>query len=424
MSAEVKQSRRSQQVPSPVSDEQEGIGALRCPGVVLFGSGVSSALGRLVGQYGERVLVCTGPALATGPHVAHVVTTLREAGLKVSVLDAAVPELPLDVVLEAVSEARPLRPDCLVGLGGGSCLDLAKLVSLGLTTDEPFDSFYGERKVAHPVKPVIGVPTTAGTGSEVTPVAVVADPDQEMKVGISSEHLIPRAAVCDPALTLGAPPTVTAHAGIDALAHAIEAFTAKPRSTWADAEDRVFVGKNLLSDPLALAAVSRIAPHLQDAISDSPTARKQVLEGSLCAALAFGTAGTAAAHALQYPLGTRTKTPHGLGTGVLLPYAMRFNREVRAAELGAIAQAMGCEEHSADAAIDAVVELGHSIGLPRSLAELGLSRDELPTLADQAIGITRLVSNNPRTLDRDGALTILEAAWYGDIKRIPAYGAV
>jgi len=103
---------------------------------------------------------------------------------------------------------------------------------------------------------------------------------------------------------------------------------------------------------------------------------------------------------------------------------MRFHREVRAAELGAIAQAMGCEEHSADAAIDAVVELGHSIGLPRSLAELGLSRDELPSLADQALGITRLVSNNPRTLDRDGALSILEAAWYGDVKRIPAYGAV
>jgi alcohol dehydrogenase class IV len=409
----------AQQTARLSTAHNEGIGVLRCPGVVLFGNGVSRALGRLVAQFGERVLVCTDSALASGPHVAHVLAVLRDAGLTVSILDAAVPELPLEVVERAVGEAGPRRPDCVVGVGGGSCLDLAKLVALGLTSDEPFQSFYGERKVKHAVKPVIGVPTTAGTGSEVSPVAVVSDPGQAMKVGISSEHLIPRAAVCDPALTLGAPPAVTAYAGIDALAHAIEAFTALSRTSWGAVEDRVFVGKNLLSDPLALRAVSRIGPHLRDAIDDSLQARSAVLEGSLCAALAFGTAGTAVAHALQYPLGARTKTPHGLGTGMLLPYAMRFHRDVRAAELSEIAQALGCADHSADAAIDAVVELGRSIGLPSSLAELGLSRDELPTVAEQALTITRLVSNNPRRLDFDGALTILEAAWFGDVTRIP-----
>lgn len=422
MSAEDQPSREALRAPVAASVENEGIGVLRCPSVVLFGDGVSSALGRLAVQFGQRALVCTDPALATGPHVTRVVSILRNAGLTVSILDAAVPELPLEVVTRAVGEARPRRPDCLVGVGGGSCLDLAKLVALGLTSDEPFESFYGERKVRHPVKPVIGVPTTAGTGSEVTPVAVVSDPKQAMKVGVSSEHLIPRAAVCDPALTLGAPPTVTAHAGIDALAHAIEAFTAMPRN-WEAAQDRVFVGKNVLSDPLAITAISRIAPNLREAMEDSPSARKDVLEGSLCAALAFGSAGTAAAHALQYPLGARTKTPHGLGTGMLLPYVMRFHREVRAAQLGEIAQAMGCVEHSADAAIDAVVDLTRAIGLPASIAELGVSRDELLSIADQALGITRLVTNNPRPLDRDGAMTILDAAWHGDVTRIPVNGS-
>ncbi len=401
-----------------------GIGVLRCPEVVLFGNGVSSALGRIAAQFGQRILVCTDPVLAAGPHVAHVVDVLRSAGLTVSVLDAAVPELPLETAVRAVSDARPRRPECLVGVGGGSCLDLAKLVALGLTAGDQFEDYYGERRVPHRPLPVIGVPTTAGTGSEITPVAVVSDPRQAMKVGISSEFLIPRAAVCDPALTLGAPPTVTAHAGIDALAHAIEAFTAMPRSSWEAVQDRVFVGKNLLSDPLALTAVSRIAPRLREAIDDSPSARSSVLEGSMCAALAFGTAGTAAAHALQYPIGARTKTPHGLGVGMLLPYVMRFHRGVRAAELTEIAKAMGCDEHNADAAIDAVVRLVREIGLPASLAELGLSREELPAIADQALGITRLVSNNPRPLDHDGAMAILEAAWHGDVMRIPVDGYI
>jgi alcohol dehydrogenase len=397
-----------------------GIGQLRAPGTVRFGIGSHASLGRLASSLGERITICTDARLANGPHVARATRVLRAAGLTVSVLDAAAPELPIDVIEAAVGVARGQRPDCLVGLGGGSCLDLAKLVSLGLSHDGPASLYYGENQVPGPVLPTIGVPTTAGTGSEVTPVAVLFDAELDLKVGISSGHLIPRAAICDPELTLGAPTHVTAHAGIDALAHAIEAYTAMVREDWKSIDSRVFVGKNTLSDTFALSAVRHIAPHLATAIEDNLGARSHVLEGSLRAALAFGTAGTAAAHALQYPLGAKTRTPHGLGIGLLLPYVMAFNRPAREPELARIADAMGCEEKSADAAIAAVASLAREIGLPASLKDIGVAREDLEPLAEGALTIDRLVSNNPRELTLAGAVSILEAAWFGDISRVSA----
>lgn len=396
------------------------IGALRPPRTVLFGTGLlaSATLVPLVRAHGRRVVICTDPVLASGPHLRRVHDVLSAADLDVSIVDAAEPELPLASVVDAIERAGPLRPDCLVGFGGGSSLDLAKLVALGLSTNEPVDGFYGEGKVNGPTLPVIAIPTTAGTGSEVTPVAVLSDPRLEMKVGVSSPHLVPVAALCDPDVTLGAPATVTAYAGIDALAHAIEALTAVRLPDWAAAGERSFIGQNVLSSCFGLRAVERISGALEDAVGDVPEARAAVLEGSLCAGLTFATGGTAAAHALQYPLGARTKTPHGLGVGLLLAYAMRFNSRLRGAELSEIATAMGCANATPDAAIEATAALGRRIGLPDSLADLGLAREDLPEMAERAAGITRLAANNPRPLDRDGALEILTAAWYGDLSRV------
>jgi alcohol dehydrogenase len=400
--------------------ELAAIGVLRPPRAVLFGRGIASSptLPALARAHGRRVVICTDAVIAGGPHLARIRDALAGADLDVSVVDAAVPELPLESVLAAIERVRALRPDCLVGVGGGSSLDLAKLVALGLSTGEPIDSFYGDGKVSRATLPVIAVPTTAGTGSEVTPVAVLSDQRLQMKVGVSSPFLVPVAAVCDPEVTLGAPRSVTAHAGIDALAHAIEALTAVRLDGWAQAADRMFVGQNLLSSCFGLRAVERIAGSLEDALEDDPAARAAVLEGSLCAGLTFATGGTGAAHALQYPLGARTSTPHGLGVGMLLPYAMRFNAPIRAVELGQIAEAMGCSQATSDAAIDAVAALGRRIGLPGSLADLGVSLGDLPAMAGLAAGITRLAANNARPLDADGALEILTAAWHGDLSRV------
>ncbi|MEN3280546.1 MAG: hypothetical protein V7607_1686 [Solirubrobacteraceae bacterium] len=386
------------------------IGVLRAPRSIVFGEGAVDVLGDTVAAHGRRVVVCTDPVIAASPGGTRALRRLRAAGLDLAVLDQAVAELPRGAVEAAAFDARAASPDCIVGLGGGSSLDLAKLVSLLLAFRErPLESLYGEGLVPAPGLPVVAVPTTAGTGSEVTPVAVLSDPAIRLKVGIASPYLVPSAAVVDPELTYGAPPAVTAFAGIDALAHAIEAYTAVRRGDVADAAERIFVGANVLSDPYALAAVGSIAPHLRAAVDDEPGARAHVARGSLSAGIAFAAAGTAAAHALQYPIGARTGTPHGLGVGLLLAHVMRFNAEERSDELAAVAVAAGFGT-SADDAREGVARLAADVGVPRTLAELGVTADELPELAAQAAGIERLAANNPRTLNVDAALEILGAA--------------
>ncbi len=394
-------------------------GLLRPPASVLFGSGAGSQVPALAAQHGRKVLLCTDAFLASSEVGATLIASLRDAGLDVSVWDRTVAELPIDSVLEGIEFGG--EADVVVGFGGGSCIDLAKLVALGIaegiTSAERLRDFFGEKKAARPILPLVAVPTTAGTGSEVTPVAVLTDPDRALKVGISGRHLTPTAAVVDPLLTHGCPPAVTAYAGIDALAHAVEAFTARPMGSPERATKGVFVGKNRLSDQFALEAMRQIAPNLLGAIADEQSAREALAWGSLSAGLAFATAGTAAAHALQYPIGARTKTPHGLGTGLLLSAVMDFNRTACGPALAEAARAMGFagagddEERAIDRGVAGVRDLAQAAGLPSGLREIGVAADELPGIAEQASGIGRLVDNNPRPLDRDGLLEILAATW-------------
>lgn len=392
-------------------------GVLRAPRQVLLGDGAVDALGRVVARLGRRVLVCTDDYLASALPGRRAVASLHRAGLDVHVLGTALPELPKANVEETTVLARAYEPDVVVGVGGGSSLDLAKLVALGLSHDGPLESFYGENAVPGPVLPLVAVPTTAGTGSEVTPVAVLGDPERELKVGISSSHLIPWAAVCDPQLTHGAPPHVTAHAGIDALAHAIEAYCATPTERVETAAERVFTGANALTDGFALQAIRQLASGLRGAYADEPAGRAAAMHGSLAAGLAFGTAGTAAAHALQYPLGARTKTPHGLGVGLLLPYVMRFVAPVAGERLADVAIAMGAGD-SAGEAIDAVRTLAGDLGLPPTLDALGVQPEEIAPMARQAAGIERLIRNSPRHVDAQDAERIFDAALHGDLARL------
>jgi alcohol dehydrogenase len=211
---------------------------------------------------------------------------------------------------------------------------------------------------------------------------------------------------------VGAPPTVTAHAGIDALSHAVEAFmAARETPSPALVLGRPQVGKNLLSDVLALTAAREIAANLARAVEDGTDleARSGMLYGSLLAGIAFGNSGVSAAHALQFAVGAATHTSHGLGTGLLLPYVMEYNRPARPTELAALGDAMGGGD-----AVETVHALGRRIGLPASLAEIGIERAEVRTLAEQSVGIRRLIDNNPRPLDADALEAILTAAWHGD----------
>ncbi|MBL0420881.1 iron-containing alcohol dehydrogenase [Ramlibacter sp. AW1] len=401
---------------------QSTFGLMRSPQAILFGPGQRHAVGRVARALGRRALVCTDQRLSTDPQFAALRQSLLDAGAEVLVYDGTQPELPMDGVLECVALARPFAPELVLGIGGGSCMDMAKLVSLLLAhPGTTLDDCYGEFKVPGPVLPVIAMPTTAGTGSEVTPVAVVADQRRDLKVGVSSPHLIPHTAICDPELTLSCPPRLTAWAGADALTHAIEAFTATRREPTPELGlERVFVGKNLLSDACALAAISALSRHLPRAVQDGSdlAARAGVMFGALQAGLAFGTAGTAAAHAIQYPVGAITHTAHAVGVAVLMPYVMAFNRPACTASFAQIAAAMGVhaasEAAAADAAIEAVAGLLQRIGIPSTLAELGLDPQRAAWVAEQSMLAARLVTNNPRPLDEAAMARIVQAALGGE----------
>ncbi|QDB78745.1 iron-containing alcohol dehydrogenase [Georgenia wutianyii] len=398
------------------------LGVLRAPRQVVFGVGQRRALGSLTAALGSRALVCTDARFGATEEFAELVGLLEGAGVRVTVFAEVLADVPVHQVIECAALAADAEPDVVVGMGGGSCLDLAKAVAVLLTHGGVPSDYYGECRVPGPVMPVVALPTTAGTGSEVTPVAVLTDPERVSKVGISSPHLIPHTAVCDPELTVGCPPALTASAGADALSHGIEAFTAIRRPVSAElATERVFVGKNTLTDTYALMAVRQIAGALVRAWTD-PTdmaAREAMMLGATAGGFALGTAGTAVAHAIQYPVGALTHTPHGVGVGVLLPYVMEFNRPARVPELAAVALAMGAspdaaEEDLADEAIDRVAALLAAVGIPATLADLGLPADRLRWTAEQALGAARLVANNPRPVDADSLERIVRAAHSGD----------
>ncbi len=387
-------------------------GILRTPRETLFGRGAIASLVPATTALGRNVLVCSDPNILVQPDVAAALDALVRASETFVVFDGVEPDLPLACVDACLTAAAGRNIDVVVGIGGGSCIDAAKVAALLLRHPAPLERYYGENAVPGPAVPVVAVPTTAGTGSEMSPVAVVGDPGRRLKVGVSSAHLIPQVAICDPVLTLSCPPRVTGFSGIDALAHAVEAFTAavRPRD-WSDHPGAVFQGKTVFSDTFALEAVRAIGAALERAYThgDDLDAREQMLYGSLCAGVAFGNAGTAGAHALQYPIGASTSTPHGLGVGLLLPYVLRYTRDSCRPELEQIAGALGVER-SADAAIDEIARLAAAVGVPRTLAEIGVTADELPEIAAQAATVTRLVSNSPRELDEAGLLEILRDA--------------
>ena len=384
--------------------------ALRPPKEILFGKGLSTTVGTVSARLGSRALICTDERFASTPAFARIVDALTTAGLQTQVYDRVEPDVPYDSVELCVEAARSFAPEVVVGVGGGSCLDMAKCASLLLTHGGALRDYYGEFKVPGRILPVIAVPTTAGTGSEATPVAVVSDASRTLKVGISSPYLIPAAAVCDPDLTITCPPSLTAIAGADALTHAIEAFTAARRGTDPDlAQKHVFIGKSVLSDHFALLAIRLLGRSLVRAYTDGTDedARADVMMGALAAGCAFGTAGTAAAHAIQYPVGALTNTPHGLGVATLMPYVMTYNRNVSSIEMAEIGAALGLEaagrsaEAKADAAIHEVTRIFSAIGITPTLAKLGLPEEKLDWTAEQAVGIERLIKNNPRPFDLD-----------------------
>lgn len=399
-----------------------GFGILRSPRNIVFGVGQSGAVAAFARSLGSKALIVTDERLASSGTLKRLLDTLETAGVGARVFDGTIAELPLNCLRKGLEVGRSFGADLVIAIGGGSCIDAGKIIAVLLAHGgEPRD-YYGEFKIPGPILPIIALPTTSGTGSEVTPVAVVADPEEAIKVGIASPHLIPHTAICDPELTYTCPSGLTAVSGADALTHAIEAFTNRRRSLDSNTvHEHVFVGKNDLSDAYAMSAVANIAASLKLAVDDGNNlkARERLMLGALQAGLAFGTAGTAAAHAVQYPVGAMTYTAHGAGVAVMMPYVMEFNIDYCEAELAAIGSAFGLDDSGlstrrrAENAVAAVRSLFASVGIPRTIADLGIGVDQLPLVAEQALRSTRLVKNNPRPLDPGSMAILVEAAFSG-----------
>jgi len=384
---------------------------------VFFGWGVLEELRNVSQELGKRVMVCTDRNIIKSGIADRVEALLKEGGCEVLIFPEGRPEVDLKTIEASAEAARQFNPDVIIGVGGGSNMDLGKCTAILLKYPGPLQKYYGENAVPGPVVEVIGIPTTSGTGSEVSPVAVVADPDRFMKVGIATRGIIPKWALVDPSLTVSCPPHVTAHSGMDALSHAIESFCARVP------EDRspraIFVGKNPVSDSLAKQAIQLIAQSLHKAVTE-PTnrqARENMAQASLLAGMAFSCAGTAAVHALQYPVGEATHTSHGLGNAVLMPAVLKAISKARVPELAFIARSLdpNLERVSDDAAAgqapELVASLGESIQIPRGLGAIGMKREQLNEMAELASGIKRLLDNSPVPFDQDALLHILEEAY-------------
>jgi alcohol dehydrogenase class IV len=399
------------------------LGLLRQPATVLFGPGQRRQLPALVSGLGRRVIVCTDRRLAGDPMFAEVVQGLSSRGLDVVVHADVEPDLPRENLVELQRTHAGAKFDVVLGVGGGSVLDFAKVASVLLAHGGDVRELYGENNVPAPGLPLVTVPTTGGTGAEVTCIAVVFDAARGMKIGVASPYLEATVAVIDPEFTLTCPPGLTAATGADALSHLVEAFTARAKNPSAeDVEAHLYVGKNRLTDVYCRHGLALVNTAFADVVADPGDldARTRKMFAAFSAGMAINTAGTAAAHAIQSPIGALTHTAHGLGVGALLPYVMRYNLPARVDEFAEIAEILGAGsagaslEARARAGITRVEQLLATLGCPLDLKALGLLPEQFDFVADQAMLATRLTANNPRELDRGSVIEILKRGYDDD----------
>ena len=353
----------------------------------------------------RQPLVVTDPGLMAIGLVPPVLAALQAAGLVPLVFDQVREDPPEETVMAAATLAREGGVDGVIAVGGGSSMDVAKVAAVLLGGDQALHEIYGVGQVTGSRLPLILVPTTSGTGSEVTPVAVITT-GETTKAGVSSPVLLPDVAVLDADLTLGLPPAVTAMTGVDAMVHAIEAYTSRHK-------------KNPLSDMLALRALELLSRNIRTAVLEGSDrqSRESMLLGACLAGQAFANAPVAAVHALAYPLGGHYHIPHGLSNSLVLPSVLEFNASDAAtlyAELAEIvvgAPVAGSAEAKTAALIVALRELIDDVSLPPTLQRAGVREADLEMLAEDAMLQQRLLVNNPRDVAYEDALSIYQAAY-------------
>lgn len=368
------------------------IGSLARVGELMAGLGVSRA-----------IVVCDAGIVACG-FADRAVASLKTAGLAAAVFDQVQADPPVGVVRAAIEAARGFGADGVIGLGGGSSLDTAKLVALMVRSEQKLEELYGTDMARERRLPLIQVPTTAGTGSEVTWVSVVTSEANEKKA-IYSSQLLPDVALLDAELTLGMPPRVTAATALDAMVHAIEAYTSRTR-------------KNVVSDALAVKGLELLGANIRRVVADGSDieARSDMLQGSMLAGIAFVNASVAAVHALSYPLGARFHVPHGHSNALVMAPVFRFNMPVAEkayAELAAHllpGRRFADDAEAAEIFVSELEQLVASVGLETRLNQMGVTEGDIPDMAREVtVGIHRLLANNPRDMSFEDVISIYQA---------------
>jgi alcohol dehydrogenase len=372
---------------------------------VIFGVGVLAEVGDAVRrQGGVSVFVVSDPGVAEAGWTAEALGYLKRAGVRAQLWDALTPNPKDHEVVAGCAAYRESGCDVLVAVGGGSCIDAAKAIAVLSSRGGVITDYAGVGRVEGPLPPAVMVPTTAGSGSDVSQFCVVTDTVRRLKVTIGTRALMPDISVTDPRTLSTVPPDITAYTALDALSHAIESYLSKAAS--------------FLTDAHATAAIRGVCEHLLPAL-DSPgdvCPRERLARASLQAGLAFTNALLGATHAISHALGGRTDRPHGLLNAILLPHVMEFNATVTAARLADVARAMGLrsglmtQAEAAAAAIELVRELAAKAGLPATLREIGVSRADLDVAAVNALDDAYIVTN-PRDVSEADARAICRQAW-------------
>jgi len=373
-----------------------------------FGQGIINSLPAVIKEHGGgKPLVVMDPGLIKAGQDVQVVTPLNDAGIEYVLYDKVDPEPGLRLADQGAAIARENNCDCLIGVGGGSAMDVAKAIAILVTNGGQAVDYIGLGKIRKPGLPKIMIPTSAGTGAEVTFTAVFINEETGSKAGMNGDQLYPEAALLDPGLTLSLPPQVTAATGIDALTHALEAYT----STQA----------HPISEMYSLQAIDLIVHNIRSAYADGRNleARSNMMLGSLLGGKALATAGVGLVHAMAYPLGGMFGISHGLANAVLLPYVTEYNLIGDLKKHGLLAELFDvntAELSLRDAAAELVEELhllNSDLNIPATLKELNIPADKIPEIAEIALTVARPVENNPRQPNKEEIMAIYEYAMLG-----------
>lgn len=374
------------------------------PARLTFGAGAVGKFPDLIAGFGRRALVVSDPGIAKAGILDRVLGFLRDAHVSSDAFTSVEPNPSVETVEAAHALYRKSDAEFVVAVGGGSSMDVAKVVAVLAAHGGGVRDYEGIGKVPGPVVPSVAIPTTAGTGSEVTVFAVITDRQRRFKMTIGSPFLVPQVAICDPELTISMPKPLTAATGMDALTHGIECF--------------INTTPNPIAKALAMESIRLIGGALRTAYqrgSDLP-ARSTMLLGSTMAAMAFTRTRLGNVHAMSHPLGAFFDVPHGVANAILLPYVMAWNLRSCLGTYPPIAVAMGEEvdgmppERASERAVEAVQRLSRDVGIPEHLREVGVTRDAIPALATDAMKSGNVLVN-PRPTTYDDIVDLFEKAY-------------